>query len=78
MSPLVQGRSLESIEHLFAMPWNKRVDVLYYLRYVLQLQASIWNMLTQLTCPFCPFAGVVASIVLGELEWNWSQLKMRM
>lgn len=32
MSSLMQGQSLESIEQLFAMPWSKRVDILYYLR----------------------------------------------
>ena len=32
LSTLMQGQSLESIERLFAMPWSKRVDILYYLR----------------------------------------------
>ena len=38
---VLQGQSLESIEHLFAKPWSRRVNVLYYIRYIYQpLQQS--------------------------------------
>ena len=31
---LAQGQSLESIECLFDKPWIKRVNIIYYIRYI--------------------------------------------